>query len=307
MVNEYFTFTKKERIGIYTLLVLIILMQALKYSFPIKEWKYDHEATEAFRREIAALEVKDSMTTALRQQSYVNRLQTNGNRREFADNKAELFEFDPNSLSADGWKRLGLKQKTIGTIQKYLSKGGKFYKPEDLRKIWGIHPAHAERLIPYVRINDVVGTPRNTITTFQKPTLTPKEKKIIFINSADSADFESLPGIGAKLASRIINFRNKLGGFTSLQQLGETFGLPDSTFKKIQPLLQFDEVSVKQININTATVEELKSHPYIRYHIANAIVQYRNQHGGFKSIEQLKKIMIITDEVYRKIVPYLDY
>jgi competence protein ComEA len=107
------------------------------------------------------------------------------------------------------------------------------------------------------------------------------------------------------LAARIVNFRDKLGGFYSIEQVGETFGLPDSTFQKIKPLLQLKNSSIRKININTATVDELKAHPYIKYSIANPIVAYRTQHGPFSNIEDIKKVMVVTNEIYNKIAPYL--
>src|SRR6185436_20843184 len=104
---------------------------------------------------------------------------------------------------------------------------------------------------------------------------------IIDINTADTTAFISLPGIGSKLAVRIVTFREKLGGFYSVLQIGETFGLPDSTFQKIKQYLKLENTTIKKININTATVDELKAHPYIKWSIANPIVAYRNEHGRF--------------------------
>ncbi len=128
---------------------------------------------------------------------------------------------------------------------------------------------------------------------------------IIEINTSDTSDFISLPGIGSKLAWRIVNFRDKLGGFYSINQIAETYGLPDSTFQKIKPYLKLTEPNVKKININTATVDELKVHPYIRYQLARPIVAYREEHGQFSKPEDLKKIMIVTDDVFLKMAPYL--
>src|SRR5262249_25636461 len=102
---------------------------------------------------------------------------------------------------------------------------------------------------------------------------------VIDINSADTTAFIALPGIGSKLAARIVNFREKLGGFYSVDQVGETFGLPDSTFQKIKQYLKLENNSLRKININTATVDELKLHPYIKWSIANPIIAYRNEHG----------------------------
>jgi len=88
-------------------------------------------------------------------------------------------------------------------------------------------------------------------------------------------------------------------------QVGETFGLPDSTFQKIKQYLKLENTSIKKININTATVDELKLHPYIRWGLANPIIAYRNEHGPFLKVEDLKKVMAVTEEIYNKMAPYL--
>lgn len=222
--------------------------------------------------------------------------------------EGELFNFDPNSISVDDWKRLGVREKTANTIQNYISKGGHFYKPEDIAKIWGLHEDEVKRLLPYVRIAAKPATENNKYTyqekgkNYGKPTyaITPCD-----VNYSDTAAFIALPGIGSKLAARIVAFREKLGGFYKIEQLAETYGLPDSTFQKIKNRLVIGNSSVKKLNINTAPVDELKAHPYLRYNIANAIVQYRAQHGSFSSVSEIKKIMLITDEVYDKASPYL--
>ena len=114
-----------------------------------------------------------------------------------------------------------------------------------------------------------------------------------------------MPGIGSKLAYRITNFRDKLGGFYSVEQIKETYGLADSTFQKIKPYLNVNADAIKKMNINTATKEELKVHPYIKWNLANAIVEYRTQHGNYKNLQELKNIVLIDDEAFNKILPYL--
>jgi competence protein ComEA len=190
----------------------------------------------------------------------------------------------------------------------YISKGGRFYKPEDIAKIWGLHEDEVKRLLPYVRIL-AKPEPENSkypewdkSKTYEKPTYTFKPCDV---NNSDTTAFIALPGIGSKLAARIVAFREKLGGFYKIEQLAETYGLQDSTFQKIKSRLVIANSNVRKININTATVDELKAHPYLRYNIANAIVQYRTQHGNFLSVSDMKKIMTITDEIYEKAAPYL--
>src|SRR5690348_7247958 len=140
---------------------------------------------------------------------------------------------------------------------------------------------------------------------FEPPRHVRKKTEPLEINSADTTAFIALPGIGSKLAARIVTFREKLGGFYSVDQVGETFGLPDSTFQKIKEYLKLENTSLKRININTATVDELKVHPYIKWSVANPIVAYRNEHGAFSKLEDIKNVAAITDEVYKKISPYL--
>jgi competence protein ComEA len=302
-ISDYLTFTRKERNGILVLVSLILVFAFLPFFYPliIKQKKFDHSQ---FEKQIAALE---EMQADSSDDNDGNRPFYRKQQRNYAEFsvKAELFEFDPNTLPAEGWKRLGIKDKTVTTIQNYLSKGGKFYKAEDISKIWGLHPDQVKRLLPYIRIAAIEhGYPKGNSTGYEKKSFV-KEIRQVDINSADSSILVELPGIGAGFARRIINFRNKLGGFVSVDQIAETYGLPDSTFQTIKPRLSFGNSEIRQININTATADELKQHPYIRYDLANAIVQYRLQHGSYMSVNDIRKIMMVTDEVFNKISPYL--
>ncbi|GAA4748635.1 helix-hairpin-helix domain-containing protein [Flavisolibacter ginsenosidimutans] len=215
----------------------------------------------------------------------------------------ELFQFDPNTISLADWERLGLNERTGKTILKYVSKGGKFYKSEDLQKIWGMPEGFYERVKDYVKITSIA---RNYPAYENKPFAREERKPtVININEADTTAFIALPGIGSKLSARIINFREKLGGFYSIEQIGETWGLPDSTFQKLKPRFQISGENVRRINLNTATKDELKQHPYVRWNLANAIVEYRNQHGMFKNLEDLRNIALVDEATFEKIVHYL--
>jgi DNA uptake protein ComE-like DNA-binding protein len=314
VLTSYFSFTKKERNGIAVVFVLILLFTALPYLYPYFTTEKQYDQRE-FEQAVAALQLMEP--DSAKQYSYPGyekndrpvRYPSPGNYQKTAGLNAELFEFDPNTLPAGGWKRLGLRDKTITTIENYLNKGGKFYKPEDIGRIWGLHEDEVQRLLPYVKISG--GTAHTYANNYSgdKPAYEKitykKERKPVDINSGDSLAFLDLPGIGPGFARRIINFRNKLGGFVSVNQVAETFGLPDSTFQKIKPMLISGSGAVKQININSATIDELKAHPYIRYAIGNAIVQYRSQHGNFSSVNDVKKIMLITEDIFIKIAPYL--
>jgi competence ComEA-like helix-hairpin-helix protein len=265
-----------------------------------------------FKSEIAQLKLLKADSSADKKYSAKNFDEVNLNefiqpseKNYYPKAPPEVFYFDPNTAPASDWKRLGVKDKTAENIQKYLSKGGHFYKAVDLSKIWGLHPEDIKRLFPYVRIEQNKTDYSQNNLPVKQASYVPKTIQPVDINTADTTAFIALPGIGSKLAQRIINFRDKLGGFNSIDQVGETFGLPDSTFQKIKSRLILTSSSVKKINVNTALLDEMKTHPYIRYYIANAIIQYRTQHGNFSSVADLKKIMIVTDDVYKKIEPYV--
>lgn len=127
----------------------------------------------------------------------------------------------------------------------------------------------------------------------------------IDINKADSAAWESLRGIGPVLAARIIRFREKLGGFYAIAQIRETYGLPDSTFNKIQPYLRLNAVSLKKLDLNSADEQTLAQHPYIRYKLARLIVLYRSNNGPFSQPSDLLGIPLVDDSIYRKIEHYI--
>jgi competence ComEA-like helix-hairpin-helix protein len=130
---------------------------------------------------------------------------------------------------------------------------------------------------------------------------------VVDINAADTTAFIALPGIGSKLANRIVGFREKLGGFYSVNQIAEVYGLSDSVFQQIKPLLQCDAGIIQKININTAGINELKAHPYIKYQVGNAVIQYRLQHGNFVDMDDLKQVHLVTDDLLQKLSPYISY
>ena len=294
-VSDYFEFSKKDRIGY--LLILFIIGACLLVPLLFSKNQNNVEIKEDAEMLVAVSNVKekgndveegseDEPTTELQPSI----------RNSFT--KGELFVFDPNLLSEVGWKKLGLADRNIKTIMNYRNKGGKFYQPGDLKKIWGLPEGFYDYVSSYISIQQEESEER---LSNAKP-----EKKIlrIDINIADTSALIALPGIGSKLANRIISFREKLGGFYTIEQISETYGLADSSFQKIKPLL-FVNGGVHKININSASKDDLKIHPYIKWNLANAIIEYRNQHGNYTDLDALKNITIVDEATFRKIEPYL--
>jgi competence ComEA-like helix-hairpin-helix protein len=227
--------------------------------------------------------------------------------KPFRENGAKvlLFAFDPNTLSLAGWQSLGISEKTATGIRKYISHGGKFRQPDDLKKIWGLSAAKLDQLLPYVKIaTEEKSTP--SFTRYDENKAQQKSaQKAIDINLADSAQWETLPGFGAKLSARMVQFRQKLGGFHQIEQVAELYGLKDSVFQAVKTRLMITKIPLRQININLDQAVEMKNHPYLGYRLANAIVAYRESHGLYDAIEDIKKIQLIDEKLFNKISPYL--
>ena len=231
----------------------------------------------------------------------------------------ELFSFNPNTTSKTDFERLGLSPKTAQSIINYRNKGGKFYKSEDLKKIYTLNEVDYERLKSYIDIpkiettnteiskteaeedDGIMGFATAPKTDYIKKSTTVK----IDINTAQVEDLQQLKGIGEGYAKRIIKYRNDLGGFISINQIQEVYGISKEIFEQIQPQLIQTSKAIQKININTADYKTLVSHPYIDSKRANAIIKYRNQHGDFKSVEDLKNIYAISAKVLEQIKPYL--
>jgi len=314
--RNFLVFTKKEKRGVFAVLGFIALIFICsEYIYPMIIAHEKVSSNDLSRFADSLREMKTDSTKHYTKYERYDHYNDEKNDRRYLKKEFDpvftgtMFYFDPNTLDIAGWQRLGIKERTIATIQNYLSKGGKFREPDDLRKIWGLRNDEMDRLVPYARIAVPAGTPKtyaHTDQPFEKKVYEKKTVEPVDINSGDSAAFVALPGIGPGYSRRIINFRDKLGGFYSPNQIAEVYGLPDSVFQKIKPLLKFSGAPVKKININTATNDELKAHPYIRWQLAGLILEYKKQHGIFKSLEELKKIPMVDDDLYRKLLHYLE-
>jgi competence protein ComEA len=131
----------------------------------------------------------------------------------------------------------------------------------------------------------------------------PVEKKLE-INSASREEFMELKGIGEKLSERIIAYREKLGGFVSIDQIAEVYGLSAETFEKIKPKLRVDLSLVQKLNLNELDVKTLAQHPYISFALAKLIVNYREQHGPYEKVEDLLNSKGIEPQDVKKIEAY---
>lgn len=133
-------------------------------------------------------------------------------------------------------------------------------------------------------------------------------KKVVDINEADSAAFERLPAIGEKLSSRIVRYRERLGGFIKLAQIKEVYGISDSVFQFLLPQLKIGkDFQPKKIDINKADYTTLRRHPYTNNTFIKLVLAYRKSHGDFNNREAFKEVDQLDQLVVDKLAPYLSY
>jgi DNA uptake protein ComE-like DNA-binding protein len=209
---------------------------------------------------------------------------------------SELFLFDPNRATDSEFIRLGFSGKQITTIRKYLDKGGIFGDKADFFKLRVITEKQKRNLTDWIvieRIKKAVPEGKFSLKTTN-----------IEINSADSIQLKQLPGIGSVLSKRIVKYRDLLGGFYSISQLKEVYGLTEETISLIEGKVTVDISRIKKLDVNFADVNELSRHPYLMKSLASKIVKFRAKNGSIHDLSILRDSMILNIDEYIRIKPY---
>ncbi|SHF63989.1 competence protein ComEA helix-hairpin-helix repeat region [Mariniphaga anaerophila] len=206
--------------------------------------------------------------------------------------------FDPNTAGADELLNLGFNSFQISNLIKYRKSGGTFSEANDLLKIYGIDSAFFNSLKNYIEIDEKpVQVSEEDV---EEPALF-----VVDINTADATELQKLRGIGAVFSGRIIKYRNLLGGFYDKHQLLEVYGFPEETFHSIKGNIVADSLQVKKLRLNFADYSELLRHPYLRKEQVEAILNYRDENGPFRSVEYLLSENLLDTASFKALVPYL--
>jgi competence protein ComEA len=216
-----------------------------------------------------------------------------------------LFLFNPNTATKEDFISLGFSSYLASRIENYKAKKGRFTIKSDLLKIYGMDSSHYERIFTFIDLPEERVSKK---TELHEPNETAAilSKEKFDVNVADTTQLIRVYGIGSKLSLRIIKYRNQLGGFVSMDQLSEVYGMDTAAVNELnRKAFVTSDYQPKKIDINVATEKELSYHPYIKYSLAKAIAAYRFQHGNFNSVEDLKKITLINETIFNRIKPYL--
>jgi len=331
-IRSYFGFSQLEIKGFFVLIMLLSILLIAPFLFPAssnytaQQQHTDQQMLDSMRVLLAHQQIREKKE--IKQVKW----STQKDKQVFPKAPINYFAFDPNTASAQDFEKLGLAPYLAKRIVKYRQKGGQFRKKEDVLKIYGFPKSLYTQWEPFIRIASNFKTPNEFSKNKEKSTLEeetssanqsvtanphiekkPKRKFIkktpqtFQLATADTSQLKQIRGIGSKLSARIVKFRDRLGGFHSFGQLHEVYGLKPEVIEELQKYAQLDQFQIKKLNINTAEAKVLAQHPYISYKYANVMVSYREQHGPYASLEDLKKIKIIKQEFIDKIGAYLEF
>jgi DNA uptake protein ComE-like DNA-binding protein len=296
---NFFHFNKQERNGVFVLSIIIVVLFGVRLLMPLL---YNDSNSVQFLTIVPSNIKQEKISQTELASEYVIK----GTSTIKTSN--ERFVFNPNTVSEEDALKLGFSKKLCATLINFRNKGGKFFKPEDLKKLYGLPPKLYEELESYILIP-------NSKSEFKRDTVYPTarvyEKKVyaktvVEINTADSLSIVYLKGIGPGFTKRIMKYRAMLGGFHSINQLKEVYGMTDSTFALLASQINLDPNSITKMPINSIDFNSLRKHPYFNFQTAQAIINFRLKHGKL-SESDINALGVFSDEKLRLILPYLSY
>lgn len=322
---EQFKSNRFERNGTLLLLgvVLIILflskfvltqdIQTMKTHPDLSKIAQNHQRQLA---ESEALRIKEEQRTIKGRQSNSSiKKRTPKPIQNTKQNVRQVFHFDPNLIEYDSLLMLGFSSKVANTLIKFRSGGFGFSKPKDLFKIYGIDSNLVRKLQPYISIKrneeekfnqlELASNSEDTLWTAENLDEVVTSNVKIELNQATQKDLIQIHGIGPVYSSIITEYRKRLGGYYSFDQIEEAYEFPDSTMTILRNALELDTSYISKLNVNTTTFKELLAHPYISYEDTKILYPYLEARRPWQNLKELDNIMVLDKDVLKKILPYL--
>lgn len=294
----YFLLTGEQWLGVAVLLVLVV-----GTLVAVKQLQSPEEKTEGWVNDSTVAQFADYQE----RQDSIRKAQW----RKRSDTMViRMQAFDPNVADSSTLVHLGFKPWQAKNMLKYRAAGGRYRKPEDLKKLYGMTDSMYLALAPYIAIAQVENDSvlADTLGLDSLPVWTSEKKDtLINLRTADTTELKMIRGIGSYRARQIVVYRERLGGFVRVEQVKEILGMESTEVDSILAHLWIDSVAVEQMNVNTIGVQRLSRHPYLRFEQAKAIYELRRRKIRLDSIQQLQAIDCITAETLDKIAPYLNF
>lgn len=294
----YFVMTAEQWLGVVVLVVLVVgTLMVVKRFQPPKEdetvWVNDS--------------TKSQFADYQEKQDSIRKAQWRRQRDTIA---IRMEVFDPNTADSSTLVHLGFKPWQAKNMVKYRAAGGKYRKPEDLKKLYGMTDSMFQALTPYIYIarEEVDSVAVDSLRKDSLPRWKEENKDTILnLRTADTVELKMIHGIGSYRARQIVRYREQLGGFVSVEQVLEAKGMENVDADSLLAHFWIDSVKIEPMNVNSVGVQRLSRHPYLRFEQAQAIYELRRKKIRLDSIQQLQQIECISAETLEKIAPYLNF
>lgn len=301
-----FKLTRLEQLGLIILFLFIcigsgsfVLSNWIRKSSPITLTPVDRLVIDSL------LEQKSDVQYSF-QQFPKDEKYRKGNASHFQ----KVERFDPNAYNQEQWVKFGFSPNQAKALMKYKKRIGGFKNLEDIQRAYVVNDFMYRKIQKGAYFNSSVfssdSTNQNVGFSSNKEN-NDFEIMPIDVNLARSEDFKKFKGIGEVLSNRIIKYRDGLGGFYAIEQLSEVYGVQDSVYQQMKPKLILSNHQIKKLNINSASKDELKKHPYISWKTADKIVNYRMDWGKILDYNTIEKEKLIPIEQLEKLKPYLEF
>ena len=289
-IKSYFLFSREHRSGIFLLFAIIILVQ-LAYIFFGDYFISKNNTTE----DKAWLLVQNEIDSLKSIQS---------------TKKDTIYPFNPNYITDYKGYKLGMTIQEIDRLHAFRKQGKFVNSVEEFQQVTKVSNAFLSKISPYFKFPDWVKN-KGTATSEKFHKFLPKEKEKIIqkdINVATREDLIAVYGIGEKLADKILQEKEKLGGFVSMEQFQFMWGISPEAISDLEKRFTIkSQIGIKKIAINDLSQKELAKFPYFNYALAKEIVIYRTMNSGIKNIDDLTKIKGMPNEKIKIIALYLEF
>lgn len=280
-------YSKSQRIGIILLFGLIVLCQSF---YVIHDFKSEELNTAEAQKWLA----HQSMVDSLKSQSY--------------NVKPTIYPFNPNFITDFKGYKLGMSVAEIDRLLAYRKQNKFVNSAAEFQAVTKVSDSLLNAISPYFKFPDWVNNKKEYTTSTAKPAFNKPEKIVVVdINQATKADLMKVYGIGDKISDRILDYKNKLGAFVSMEQLDDVWGLSPEVIAKLNQNFEVKSTAgIQKININNASIKELSQFPFFKYALAKEIVVFRSMNGDIKT-EDLSKIKGFPVDKIKIIALYLEF